>query len=756
MKKYIKLLSLVLALTMVLLSFASCKEEEEDEGIWTTQFDVVTEYDSSIYDLNADLPMLESNDKMFENQNYILGWDAEHHSVVLTSKIDGKKFATNPNSYAVLDDGNKNQEFVNSALVVKYSLNSTPVEIMSGSAAEKQGRVSSEQIENGIKVTYWFDEYYFAVPVEYYLDGDSVKVRLNPTDIIEASDNLVVSVGIAPFMCAAKNTPFGSKDNYLVIPSGTGAIMYTDARSENTPRSFSGKVFGHDDTIDSYQEYDVKSAVSMPFFGAKEGNNAVMGIITTGAEHAYIRAHSGDTAMGYSSAYAYVDVRGLDTIYLKGIWRDKSTDKINKVDPIEISYFTLSGENATYTGMAKAYRNYLIKNEGLTKTSENKLLNATVLGYYMEDDLFLGFPTTTAKPLTTYSETETILSELKDVTGGNMSAVLKGFGAGGVNGTVVAGNYKVTGTCGNKKAVESLINYVNTNKIDTYYDFDVVYFGSSGGGISKNNGSALNNSGISAVVRQFWISTGQRLSMDEGGKIKSLVARSKLAEVAEKAKKSANKFGFTGISFSTLGNTCYSDYRDLKYPSCDKMQKDVADIIAKTKEGGNKVLLESPVSYGATNCDAILGAPIASQKDTAFDADVPLYQIVYQGYKEIYSSAINKSNDERISFLKAIESGSGLSYVLINKYSIELRKQYDVDYGAFLYSDKKANIASNIKEAKDFLNKVKDKTIESHTILADGVTKTVFAGGTTVYVNITGSAVTTEAGVVPARNFIVK
>lgn len=755
MKNTVKFICLVLCITLLSTVFAACKKDEDD-GIWTTQFDVVTQYDESIYDLNADLPELESNDKMFENSNYTLGWDAEHYSVVVTSKKDGRKWGTNPNSYDTLAENNKNQEFVNSAITVKYSLNSNPIDIMSGSAAVQSGRVSSEAIENGIKVTYWFDEYYFAIPVEYYLDGEAVSVKVDPKAIIEASENIVVSVGVAPFMCSAKNTAAGSKDSYLVIPSGSGAIMYADERSEDTPREFSGKVYGDDTITDKYNDYDVNSAVSMPFFGAKDGNSGVMGIITNGAEYASIKAQSGNTTFGYSSAYAYIDVRGQDVIYLKGIWRNKYTEKLNDVDPFVVSYYALSGDEATYSGMAKKYRDYLVKNEGLIKTGSNKLLNATLLGYYMEDDLFLGFPITTAKTLTTYKEAESILAELKDIADGSMSAILRGFGEGGVNATKVAGNYKITGVCGKKKDVESLISFADSANIDTYFNFDVLYLQKSGGGISRSSGTALNNTGITASIRQYWISTGQRLDLDNGGTISALVTRSKIQSVVDKAVKAANDIGFKNIAFNTLGNTCYSDYRDNKYPSRYNMAKDITEIVSSVKELDNKVLLQNPVSYGATAADVIVGAPIASQRDRAFDVDVPLYQIVYQGYKELYSTAINKANDQRKAFLKAIECGSGLSYVVMENYDIELRKQYNEDYGAYLYSDKKDQIKQDITEAKDLLEKVKDSTIANHTILVDDVTKTEFANGVAVYVNMSDSAVLTEIGTIPANSFKVK
>lgn len=755
MKKYIKFLSLFCAFVLLVTVFAGCKEEEEESEIWQSQFAVDENYDPSKYDLESEPENLPTTENLVENTNYILGWNDELKSVTLVTKADGRRWGTNPVDRGDVPVDLAGGEFINSALTVRFSMNSTPTDIYSGSSVMNVGRVGSEQIDNGISVTYYFDEYYFSITVDYYLEGDSVKISMDPQKIVEASDYKVVSVGVAPFMCSAKNTADGSRDSYIVLPSGSGALMYTDQRTDGAARSFSAPVYGQDKTQDTYGDYDNDAKISMPFFGVKEGNSGTMGIIEQGAEYCTLRAQAGDANIGYSSVYAWADVRGQDVVYLSGIWRNKYSDELNQVDPLVIGFYGLSGDQANYVGMAKRYQKYLIENEGLKKTGSNKLLNAKILGYYMEDDLFLGLPIKKAQALTTYEEAQQILTELKDVTGGSLSATMYGYGEGGVNGTKVAGNYKLTGVVGNRGDLENFLSFTSSSQIEAFFNFDVINFSKSGGGISKGSGAALNNTGITAYTRQYWKSTRAILEGTDGGVTGMLVGRSKIETVVNKTVEETEKLGISNIAFNTLGNSVYSDYRDDKYPSRAGMASDVQKYIQSVQQKNNKVMVDSAFSYAAAQADVLTGCPISSNQDRSIDVDVPLYQIVFQGYKENYVTPINYVANRRTGFLKAIETGSGLSFILMNNYDIELRKQYDDLFGASLYSDNKSAIAEYIEEGGDFLKSVASAEITNHHIISENVTRTDFSNGKAVYVNTSDTAVTTDIGSIAAMSFKV-
>ena len=217
MKKYIKLLSLILAICLLATAFTSCKkkEEEEDDGVWGSQFAKADEYDTSIYEVGGYVDTLATNEKIAENEHYQLGWNAENESVTLVTKKDGKKWGTNPGDYYELTDAQKAHEMINSPLTVRFALKSKPNDINVGGSIGTLGRIGSATIDNGVSVTYYFDEYYFSITVDYYLEGDSVKVKIDPKKIVEAGDNEIVSIGVTPFMCSVKNTVDKSREDLL-------------------------------------------------------------------------------------------------------------------------------------------------------------------------------------------------------------------------------------------------------------------------------------------------------------------------------------------------------------------------------------------------------------------------------------------------------------------------------------------------------------------------------------------------------------
>ncbi len=759
MKKHIKLISLMLAICLLATVFVGCKEEEEEEQEgWQSQFDVDLNYDETKYNIDLVPEKLDTNDAIAENDYYKLGWNAENENVTLVTKKDGRVWGTNPNNYYTLQDEQAAHEMVNSPLTIRYIADSTVTDINAGGAIlSGTCKVESKLIDNGVSVTYYFDDYFFIITVDYYLDGDSVKVSLDPKKIVEAGSTQIVSIGIAPFMCSAKNTPNGSKDSYLVIPSGSGALMYADQRSSGLPRSISATVYGEDVSIDKYQDYDKNTAISMPFFGAKDGNSATLAIIESGAEAATINATAGESKFGVSEAYAFVDVRGQDIVYLQGIWRQKYTKEINQTDPIVIGYYALSGEDATYYGMAKRYQQYLVEKEGLTVTGKNKLVNATLIGGYLKDELALGFPYKKAESLTTYNQAQTILTDLKAMTGGSLSARMFGYGEGGVNASKLAGGFTLTGVTGNQNDLSNFIKFASKNGIEAYFDFDVIYFSKSANGFTKGKNAAINNSGIAVKTRQFLLSTGNRIEAADGGIIGSLTARKDLGRAVNSVTSTTAKYGISNISFSTLGSVAYSDYQDNNaYSSRKNMAKDVSSYIETVKAKNNKVLVDNPFSYAAVSADVLTGCPINSNNDRAFDIDVPLYQIVFQGFKENYVQPINYASNRRAAFLKAIESGSGLSFILMNDYDIELRKQDANIFASSVYSDNKGYIKAYLDEGAEFLTSVASAKIKNHTLLADNVSKTEFDNGKVVYVNFTDKEVTVEEVVIPAQDFVVK
>lgn len=82
---------------------------------------------------------------------------------------------------------------------------------------------------------------------------------------------------------------------------------------------------------------------------------------------------------------------------------------------MQVRYVALEDANANYSGMASAYRSYLLKQNKIKQAEFGPELpfHLRVIGAVTDKQSILGIPVDRPKALTTYQETVSILSELK-------------------------------------------------------------------------------------------------------------------------------------------------------------------------------------------------------------------------------------------------------------------------------------------------------------------------------------------------------
>ena len=808
MKHLIKIIALISALCLVLGMLGGCSGVKNEIKNYQEILD------------NRSLDNL-ANGVVAENDYFKLVWnqsakgsdgtDYPRAAVEFVSKKDGSVWSTTPKDYYDATDPATivSNDLINSSLVITVRNGEQTFYYDAYKNSITSGNFSSVKSadKNGITVTYYFDEVGIVVGVDYYLEDDGFKVSVDPKNInsyiLDKGDEWneevhnaaladaaqkVVSVTPAPFVCSTENTPAGSKDSYLVLPSGSGALMYTDLRSDGVAREFGdyrskpeetiGLVYGEDAVVDKYNNPRNDTPITMPFYGIKKGNTALCAIIEQSAEACKITASAGDRELGNdmfamepSNGYSYIaatfNVLGYNTVYNKGTWRLQYNDYVDQnITPLVIGYYPLSGDQANYTGMAKRYQKYLVDKENLKPSQENSLLNVKLYGSFVKDELFAGIPYEDNVALTTYDQATEILGELKKLTAGGrkLTVTMQGFGDGGIDANELAGGYTLTGAVGNKTDLKDFVEYTKANDIKTFFSFDTVKFYESGNGYSIKTDVALNVNGVPAPAYSFLNSTRDRHERKNGGKVGALVSREMLVEATNDAVALADEFGITGIAFDTLGNICYSDYDTVedgettvyKNPWRNNMGNDVKAITADVQKNSKTVLMDGAYSYAAVAADIITNTPTNSTASNSFDLDVPLYQIVFQGYRANSTIAINTATNKRTQFLKAIETGSGLSFELIGSYYQELRKQNMRGLHAALYSDNAKIIEQYVNESKDYLTSVAGAKITNHQYVTNDVTKTVFDNGVTVYVNFGDTDYVSEFGTVKAQGFLNK
>ena len=756
MKKFIKAICFICCLSLVLTVCAACGNKG------------TTEKKPYVVGVTSNI----TADQKVENERFSMSFDPETANIMIADKQTGDVYSQIPYDYYTANRENMfiaQNNFMPGVAVpdapadlVAIPLYSpiyiTALEGSTNVAATYyanvevfiRGRVASQLLEDGtgIRVTYFFDALQIYVPVDYTIDEAGFNVQVVPTDIVENNDEYsILTVSMAPMFCSAVN----NGNSYLVIPSGSGALMNTDVRTDSEPRTYSAEVYGQDLTIEEYEILENSEEIHLPVFGVVEDDRAVCAIVESGSEKCVINAQAGDPLTGYSSAWVTGYVRGYNrpvAIILAGRIRIRThiKEELTSKEPIKVSYEILSGESASYTGIANRYSRYLVEKMSMSDSAESTLLHAQLLGSFRSDELFLGIPYKQTRALTTYKQASDMVTELSKLASGDMSVDMIGFGSTGVDIADLAGDFTLTGKNGNKKALKNFLNAASEAGADTYFDFDVVRFTKGSGGLSDTAVTANN-----APAKQYSYNLGTKLrEMDD---YYYLLQRGLLNKAANKAVGAADKLNIEGVSLGTLGYMAYSDYVDSKYYNKEGIQAQVAEILTQARESGKKVLVNEANDYAAVCADIIVDVPTKSDMSFSFDREIPFYQIVFKGYVDFAQDCINLAENDNTQFLKSIECGTGLSFALTAEYSADTILSGEKLFYSTLYEDNLPVIGKMVSMSQNYLSAVKSAKIKAHSYITDNVVKTVFDNGVYVYVNYGDAAVSAEGVNVPAQGF---
>ena len=732
--KMLRRISILLAVFSIVISISGCNKKT-----------VKIKYNSAenVSDIKSGV--------VAENKDLTLNWNNKVKSVSFTEKSTGKIWSNIP--VDVIKEGKESANLNSTVNVELYQENSfSNVEVKGYSAAFENGRISAEKIKNGIKVTYYFDEYKVSVPVEYVLRDTSLLVSVNSKDIVESDNYRIISVSIAPYMASVKNETEGS---YIFVPSGSGALMYA-AETVEGKREFSCDVYGND-----YAELKTASSETipkayLPVFGAKDGDFAVCGIIEKGAESVRINAEAGNSRTNYSTVYPTYYLRSTDRIETSG--NDASSmDSLLKSEKIadssvSIAYYPLSGNQADYNGMAHIYKDYLIKENNIKKFN-NKSGNygITFYGGVEYTKTVFGIPKKQLDCMTGFSEAKTILEKLVKQSGAPSDVRLYGYGDRGVSAGKIAGGYSFNRAFGNKKDFSSLENFCQNERISLYTDFDTVRFSSSGSGFS-----VISNSAKSATLRRV---ENSRRKIPLGDYDKDygyyLLKRDLIPRSIEKLIKFADKNNISGIGLAALGSIAYSDHANAKTAVKSGIADDVKKQILSVKKAGHKVAVDNANAYAASVADTVYNVPFDNGGYSILDESIPFYQIVFSGITSLYSPSVNLADNVEKQIMLCAAYGIKPEFSLVYSFNTVDMETGAAKFNCMLYSDNLDLLNKSVNKLNSLLSKIDDGSISRYEKVNGNIGKTVFENKVTVLSNHSSKKVKYKGKTIGPYDFLV-
>lgn len=568
----------------------------------------------------------------------------------------------------------------------------------------------------------------FRIVMEYSLDEESLTVKID-TSQMEYEENIPpYRLEVLPY--------FGSggtgDEGYLFFPDGSGVLIYfNNGRTNGSYMTQS--CYGKEETVSQTTHYQTDEGVKLPVFGIQKGDEALFAEITTGASKADITGYVSGLRNSYNAIYPTFTLIASELI--------RVTEEVNTTGIImteenpydgsyEIRYTPLSAQDSGYSGMARYYRERLLKTGQLKQAeiSESLPMVATLLGGVTTDQVVLGVTVEGTEALTDYEAAGDIAYELMEAGVDGLNVRYIGWFNGGIEQSY-AGRVSYESALGGRSGFEALAERLNGYGIEFYPEVKLLEFGTSGKGFHINS---MNIQGISRdiIVGYYYDAMNHVRDTDFGP-----LYRLKPSLLLEETEAFLEEYQYdTSLSLGDLGNLLSTDF-DLSGPTNRE------EAIAYIREAAGllsertSLMAANPNLYVLEYASILTDVPFEDSYHEMADEAVPFYQMVVRGSVDYTTKPLNYYSDYQTAFLQAVEYGAGLNYLLMDTQPAALK---DTSYHYFYtgaWTEWKETIIRDYARAAEALDDVQGLEMVHHERLQKKLFVTEYENGTRIYVN---------------------
>ena len=604
--------------------------------------------------------------------------------------------------------------------------------------------------DNGIYAEISFKgNYQFDIGVEVSLVGDALTVRVPDGSIQEHKEGTYIStVSLFPLL---GYTYLDEQEGYMLVPDGNGALIYLDNKEGRYSAGFSSLIYGTDDGMTSkskvstlwnrYETVTQSNSVLAPVFGMAhlEDRQGYLGIVESGDERCNIEVTPNGVMVNYNRCFARFLLRD---VYVQPLTQSSSgtvpvveQDRLHS--DLQVRYCLLSGDDANYSGMANTYREYLLANDKIEKRDLSYSTRVDFLGTERESFL-MG---TTAVVMTTVSDVEEILGELRGLGVQNVLSVYRGWQSGGLYDVPITG-YKADGSIGGSGALRDLIRSEaqQGNTIYLYNDALTV--------------NATTNSTTYSVMKMV---NKRTFTLEVNGQVYDtfyylMPGRSSgnLGRfVSEVNKQDIGNLALAGITKKLFSYSSKGSY----YSRTDTM--DIYMDAVKAAHENSNLVMETPNAYLWEYADAFLDMPLSSSDYLYLDQEIPFLSMVLKGVVPMYSEYVNFEANKTENFLQMVEAGMYPSFYVAAEDSSKLIYTNSNNLYSLEYASYRDTIAEYDAALRALAEKTGNSSIVRHEILDNGLVKVTYESGLTIYVNYTESDLSADGLTVNALSYKV-
>lgn len=625
-----------------------------------------------------------------------------------------------------------------------------------GSPKEQLGYTRDKVIEINEEYGYYDDTKVLKleIGVQVRLTKDGFETSIIRESLVDTPYFRLASITLYPLLGTAisqnpDNTP---TKGHLVIPDGSGAIIdFNNDKQNHSP--YRKRLYGNDLALLPIKEPEDQEQIHIPVYGMLKENTGFAAIITKGDAQSSISADTSNRVDSYNKIYPTLNVRENELITLGTGWVTHSlnlwTEKMVKSD-LTVAYTLLIGEENSYVGVANAYRDYLILEEGFKKV-EKEFSNLMIefLGAYDEKSFFLGMPYNRIRTMTTFKEALQITKEYKDL-GIDLDAIYRGALKGGLRNeiqTKASIENKLGGEKGYKKLEKelALLNsnlYLQTN-IARARSFKKI-FDQYRYAASRLNGSlALYYSYHSPTGLPYYETDVKRTKDDY------IVNPAYYQTIFNKFQKSLKTDNIAHLDIGSVLTGHYKKGSQLYRQDALNIQKNLLKNVKQNQ------LLYNPLGFSFAHIEYAVDLPTSITQYPIIDSQIPLVQLVLAGYVPYTSKSFNLNTTRSVehNFLKLLETGSRLKYTLSFD---DPKKLINTEYNEFLstyYEYWTETISEQIEE----LNRIKlyEGHLINHERIRRDVYKVNYSHGLEIYINYNLTNVVVDGISINSLDYVV-
>ncbi len=600
----------------------------------------------------------------------------------------------------------------------------------------------------------------FKVALEYRLEGDHIDVSVPVCALEENGGASVYRIQVLYGFGAAGTDETG----YIVVPNGDGSIINFN-NGKTGAGTYSQFVYGIDMLAADYTVMETSNNARMALFGLCKEDGTILATIEDGASLASINAGVAGRVNSYNNAYVTFVVRGSETLEMFGSTGNEAALPIVEPDPYDrdltVRYTFLDEDHQGYAGMANYYRDRLIAEGVLTEKTQSEPLKFyyDVLSGVKMTEFFLGKQYLGLTAMTTFDQAAQMSDALARAGVGNQVMNLQGWFNGGYYHDV-ADRIRVPRKLGGKSGLEALNNQVVNNGGSLYADVAFQQVTQ----ISKryNYGAETAKYYGSGYVADFGqlnpATLRQTSSLGYPETTYYLISPKYLVRYVDEFADKFAKIDVEGVALRDLGSDVHSDKKRSNMIDREQALDVVKGQLALLDGTEKNILVDQANDYAWAAAEDITNLPLSDNEYVIVDEDIPLYEMIVHGCIDYCGGVYNLADtaDAQRQLLTMIEYGAAPHFLFTWQETSEMKYSGVNRFYTTCFDTWKDKAAEVYGELAGVLSQVTDQRMVGHEILPDGVRKTLYSGGTAIYVNYGDEPADVDGLRIPAMGYTVQ